>query len=299
MNFNHYLIHLRPASFLPSFIFTLSGYAISIKPADVGTVAIELIQLFFIFSILLFGGTCAINSFYDKDTGPINFLTNPPLAPKYLHIFGYFCHFMAFIVGCSMGGDFFKLIIISIILSFIYSVPIGSQQWRGKNVPIVDNLINAIGCGFISFNLGYTFNHHLVDLNSTVFGIIFTLTVFGSFPVTQIFQIHQTDVKSKFKNYTTYLGVKKSLYVGYLLIFFGTLAATLQIYFNEVFYQNINTKIIFFILYVVITVISVLIMKNWSINYSYKDEKKNLNYKNQTLKLLLVGRLMWIVFLWR
>jgi 4-hydroxybenzoate polyprenyltransferase len=94
--------------------------------------------------VLLNGGTLAFNSAYDRDTGPVAYLPEPPEPPAWLG--GAAAAVMAggAVLGWLVVGHAFGLVTaVCVILSLLYSHP--SVRLKGK--PGLDLLTNMIGYG--------------------------------------------------------------------------------------------------------------------------------------------------------
>ena len=60
MNAYAYVAYLRPLTFLPTFLLTLTGYAQSAqRPSGAGALLTDLVTLFLVHSVLLWGGANA------------------------------------------------------------------------------------------------------------------------------------------------------------------------------------------------------------------------------------------------
>ena len=219
-----YLIHLRPKTFLPSFVFVLTGYALN---PDKSRWMWDLPVLFLIYSVLLFGGTCALNTHVDKDEGPLNFLENPPPKPRWLGHFGVLC----MLIGCAWAYRYglypFWCAVSALVLSYAYSGRIPGLKWRGKEVGGVDLFIDAAGCGIVGIILGATLCGHQPSLRTWIISALFTLTVGGSYAATQIFQLKPHDTYASARNFSSLLGAARALRAGALMLsagLFGVLA---------------------------------------------------------------------------
>lgn len=289
----NYLLHLRPKSFLPSFTFALTGYAINPNKGATGSVGLELLGLFFIYSVLLFGGTCALNSHFDNDKGPLNFLENPPEKPKYLGHFGVILMFLAVVLSSFFSQWVMAMSSLSLVLSVLYSVKLPGFTWRGKEVGIVDNLINALGCGFVGVMMGATFSDSLPDLSIIILAISFTVTVAGSYPATQIFQLKATDSYALGRNFTTLLGPTRALRVGAALLIAGLVIADLtQILFFPK--QAGFASMILFFGFNLFFLLGVVQMYKWS-RTPFDNTKARYG---ALIKTLLGARLLWIAAEW-
>jgi 4-hydroxybenzoate polyprenyltransferase len=213
-----YLIHMRPKTFLPSFVFVLTGYALNPNKASWPT---DLLALFLIYSVLLFGGTCALNTHVDRDAGPLNFLDNPPPRPKWLGHFGMVCMLLGCVLAAFYGAYPLGSAIVALIFSYAYSGRVPGLKWRGKEVGGVDLFLDAAGCGVIGVILGATISGVEPRARTWMLGWLFTLTVGGSYAATQIFQLKPNDTYASARNFSSLLGASLALRIGALMLLAG------------------------------------------------------------------------------
>lgn len=289
----NYILHLRPKSFVPSFTFVLTGYALNPHKGSTSSVPIELISLFFIYSVLMFGGTCALNTHFDKDEGPLNFLENPPPKPKYLGYFGIGVMILACGLSFYFGFWPFLMACFSVILSILYSVKLPGMQWRGKEVGIVDNFINALGCGFVGVVMGATFGHGSPDSAILALAVSFTITVGGSYPATQIFQLKAGDTYAVGRNFTTLLGPARALKIGASLLVVGLIIANVAqiLLFPK---PSGSGPLLLFFAFNLFFLLGVGQMVKWS-KTPFDNTKKRYG---TLIKTLLGARLLWIAAEW-
>lgn len=213
-----YLIHMRPKTFLPSFVFVATGYALNPNKEAWPT---DLLALFLIYSVLLFGGTCALNTHVDRDAGPLNFLDNPPPRPRWLGHFGMVC----MLLGCAMAAVYgaypLGCAVVALIFSYAYSGRLPGLKWRGKEVGGVDLFLDAAGCGVIGVVLGATISGVEPSARTWIIGWLFTLTVGGSYAATQIFQLKPHDTYATARNFSSLLGAALALRVGAFMLLVG------------------------------------------------------------------------------
>lgn len=193
-----------------TFLLAFTGYAISpSKPADPIQVALDLLLLLLVYSVLLWGGTNAFNSGQDRDSGRVNLLSNPPPLPQGLSMWGLLLKGVASIAGFFVGFWTGLLCVVATILSLFYSWKRMPGR-RGKEIPFVDMLINAMGCGLGSVLVGYSFAAQtILHWEPVVVGIGFSLALFGGMPTSQIFQLEEGE-----RNYTSVLGARFVLRLG-------------------------------------------------------------------------------------
>ncbi len=222
-----YILHIRPKAWSPAFVFVLTGYAASpYQPDSLGVLFRDLILLYIIYGPLLFGGTCALNSSQDSDSGPLNFLESPPAKPPYLGVFGVILMLLGVGVAALMNRQVFLASIAAFMLSLFYSWRLPFSRRRGKSIGGVDLVIDALGCGVVAVWLGWGATGAPFTLKFFLIATAFTITVAGSYPATQVFQLTPADDYASAKNFSTLLGPAKALRAGtyFLLIGFALIS---------------------------------------------------------------------------
>lgn len=213
----HYFAYLRPRTFVPTFLLALTGYAASpARPSSLVAVAADLVLLFLVYSVLLWGGANAFNSSQDRDEGPVNLLPNPPPIPPRLALFGVATNVVAVAFAALRGPRAAALVACAVVVSIFYSLR-GAPWRRGKEIGVVDNVINAAGSGFAAIALGYLFTPAPIDGRILFLAAAFTIAIFGGVPTSQIFQLDPRDTYASARNYASLLGPKTTLRVGALL----------------------------------------------------------------------------------
>ena len=205
---NAYVAYTRPRSIPVTLVMALTGWLAA--PVHAHVVA-DLAFLVAVHSILLWGGTNAFNSAEDRDTGPVNLLPDPPPLPPHLGAFGLALMAAAIVAATLRGVEL--LVGCAAILSIYYSWR-GAPWRRGKDVPGVDNLINAAGCGLGSFCLGWCTTGAPLDATPIYLGLAWTVCLFGGMPTAQIFQLAPGE---RATNWTSLLGAARTLRLGAIL----------------------------------------------------------------------------------
>jgi 4-hydroxybenzoate polyprenyltransferase len=222
LKLRNFLLHTRPKSFLPSFLFPLTGYFASPLHFEAAENVKRLGVLFLGYCVLIWGGTSALNSAWDGDEGPLNFLENPPPVPQGLGIFGFALLLLGVAVFYPYGTLCMEAAAICLALSCLYSVRFPGLPRRGKEVPVLDNLINALGCGALAVFLGYGVGGGGLSPRVLVLALAFTLTVFGSYPATQVFQLDSRGKDGgKKTNFSAFFGAKTALRIGVVFLVGG------------------------------------------------------------------------------
>lgn len=94
--------------------------------------------------VMLNGGTLAFNSYYDRDTGPVAYLPEPPEAPSWLGWGSTLFMGVGVIIAWAMIGMVYGLVLgICVVLSLLYSHPLV----RLKSQPGWDLAVNMVGYG--------------------------------------------------------------------------------------------------------------------------------------------------------
>ena len=94
--------------------------------------------------VFLNGATLAFNSAYDKDTGPVAYLPDPPEPPSWLATVSALVMLTGIGLAWLVVGKAFALLVGScVLLSILYSHPLT----RLKSKPGLDLLVNMLGYG--------------------------------------------------------------------------------------------------------------------------------------------------------
>src|SRR5438045_3666498 len=137
--------YTRPRSVPVTMVMALTGWLASPGHArNVSAIATDVLFLIVVHSVLLWGGTNAFNSAEDRDEGPVNLLPDPPPRPPHLGSFGLALMVAAVAAAGLRGARCAILAALAVVLSVFYSWR-GAPWRRGKEIPGIDNLINAGG----------------------------------------------------------------------------------------------------------------------------------------------------------
>ncbi|MCL1893515.1 MAG: prenyltransferase [Holophagaceae bacterium] len=204
-----YLLHLRPlewpimsAHFLLG-TFLAVGFEIPWR---------EVILGWFIFVILMNGGTLAINSAFDKDDGDIGYLKSPPRTPKYLLHVSTAMLVTAFLLGYLLPPVFALATAVCVLMSVLYSVPPARLKARAG----WDLLINMLGYGLLTPIAGWGLTGQPLTPWFWKICIGFGFLFGAIYPATQIYQIEEDAARGD-KTMVIKLGVVKSLGLAWLL----------------------------------------------------------------------------------
>ncbi len=138
--------------------------------------------------LLLFGGATAYNSYWDKDTGPVGGLRNPPSMCRWMWLASMVLQYAGLIIALLLSVSFAVIYTVSMGLFWLYSSP----HFRWKGTPLSSLLAIGISTGTNSLLLGY-----LAAGNAGIRGDVWTaalgvaLIILSLYPVSQLFQLDE------------------------------------------------------------------------------------------------------------
>lgn len=197
------LLHLRiPFSFylLPFYVFAL---AITPKADPLFTLI-----SFLIIHFLFYPSSNGYNSFYDKDEESIGGLEKPPPVSRELLIVSVILEALAILMSFFINWQFALMIFGISLVSRAYSHP----SVRLKKYPVIGLFTVAL------FQGAYTFYMSLIGISGGDFGslsdqkilnagFLCSIMLFGSYPMTQIYQ-HGEDGRRGDRTMSLMLGIK-------------------------------------------------------------------------------------------
>jgi 1,4-dihydroxy-2-naphthoate octaprenyltransferase len=214
-----YLTHLRlPFQFLLSPIF-LWGYLLA-----GGTLNAVLLVAYASFHIFLYAGGTALNSYYDRDEGPVGGLAHPPPPPKYLLEFSLVWQLLGFLLALGVNLSVAAIYFVMFWMSVAYSHP----RVRFKGHPFRALATIMLGQGILPFYAGWATARGGIagggapDVLVAAFAA--TLIIGGMYPLTQIYQLEE-DAKRGDMTSARFLGVANSFRLALISIAVGGVGA--------------------------------------------------------------------------
>ncbi len=199
-----FLIHLRlkfVAILVPIFLW---GAFISEEPLHA-----SFWSGFILFHLCLYGGVNALNSYYDRDEGPIGGLKQPPKVDGSLFYLAWGIQILGFVFAFALPIGFRLIYLTAMGMSLAYSHP----AIRLKGSPIGSVLIVAIGQGWLTYWAGWIANRgdalSIFAGRGTLGGLAITIITVGFYPLTQIYQTEGDCTKGDL-TLAVWLGVRKS-----------------------------------------------------------------------------------------
>lgn len=226
------ILHLRiPFSFflLPVFLFAaavVEGYN-----------GLSFSLVFFILHFLLYPASNAYNSYFDKDEGSIGGLKNPPKVSKELYVVSLVLDVVAIFLGWFISWQFALMLFVYGMVSKAYSHP----SVRLKKMPVAGWLIAGIFQGYFTFimiSLAFLGPDAplLWSLKIQGAAVLSTLLLFGSYPMTQVYQ-HEEDAQRGDRTISLKLGVKGTFL--FTAIFFMASVSLFVLYFYREYSWNV------------------------------------------------------------
>ena len=203
-----YLLHLRPREWPIMAAHTALGFmlAVGVLPALQAPWRGRLAAALALWVIFLNGGTLAINSAFDRDSGDIGYLDAPPPVPRRLLAFGLGLMVVGQLGALLLPRGFALAYAACFALSVVYSVP----PFRFKAVAGVDWIINMIGFGTLTPYAGWA-------ATGTPLGAVPALVLFAFcplfaalYPLTQLYQFDEDRARGD-RTLALMLGMRASL----------------------------------------------------------------------------------------
>ena len=200
-----YLLHLRPmewpvmtAHFLLG-TFIAAGFHTPWQTACLG---------WFIFVVLMNGGTLAINSAFDHDEGDIGYLRQPPKPPAYLLHLSILMLAAALLLGFLLPPIFAWSNALCVVMAVLYSAPpIRLKARAGWDVGI-----NCVGFGLLTPLAGWGLTGLPLSTAFAHVAIGFAFLFGALYPMTQIYQIEEDRARGD-RTLVIQLGESRSLWL--------------------------------------------------------------------------------------
>ncbi len=217
------ILHLRfPFSFFLLPIF-LAGLAAA-GTVDVGKAWL----VFAILHLLVYPASNGLNSWFDKDTGPIGALASPPAVTKDLPLVSLVLDGVALAASFAVSPLFALAVLGYGLGSKLYSWP----AVRLKKYPIAGWLATGIGQGTATLAavvIGVSPKGlHALGPKTFAAAALFALLLFGVFPLTQIYQ-HDEDRGRGDITISVLLGIRGTFVLS--AVFLGLAIGGLGLYF--------------------------------------------------------------------
>jgi len=190
---------------------------------------------------LLYPASNGYNSYFDRDESSIGGLKNPPPVNLELFYVSWVMDILAIGIGLVISWQFSLMLFFYGMVSKAYSHP----AVRLKKMPFIGWLAAGIFQGYFTFLMvwlalvGANFDE-LFNWKVQVGGILSTMLLFGSYPMTQVYQ-HDEDSKRGDRTISLVLGIKGTFH--FTAAFFTLSVAMFMWYFLT--YWSIQLSMLF------------------------------------------------------
>lgn len=158
--------------------------------------------------VCLNGGTLALNSAFDRDTGDVAYLRSPPPPPPGLAIGALLLMLAGLWLTWALPPAYRLLYGVSIILSIVYSVP----PVRLKAVAGADWIINMVGFGTLTPWAGWAITGRTLTLSEGLVLWAFCPLFAALYPLTQLYQMDEDRARGD-RTLVLRLGIDRALAV--------------------------------------------------------------------------------------
>jgi len=219
-----YILHMRPAEWPIMAAHTALGYflAVGFHASELAATWPDALFGLVIWVIFLNGGTLAINTAYDRDTGDIGYLVAPPDPPRRLAAFSIALMAAGQALAFLLPPGFTVAYAICFVLSLLYSVP----PIRLKAVAGADWIINMWGFGTLTPFAGWATTGQPLENWAALVFLAFCPLFAALYPLTQLYQL-EVDRERGDRTLALMLGMRRSLQVAIfsVILAFAGLAA--------------------------------------------------------------------------
>jgi len=162
-------------------------------------ITIDLILCFIVLHFFIYPASNGYNSYFDKDEKSIGGLKNPPSVAKELYWISLLFDFIGLAISWFISIEFMVMILIYGLVSKAYSHP----SIRLKKYPIAGWLAAGVFQGYFTYLMsimaimGSSFIDSFTQ-NLQLPGILSSVLLLGSYPMTQIYQHHEDAERGDF-----------------------------------------------------------------------------------------------------
>jgi 4-hydroxybenzoate polyprenyltransferase len=279
-----YILHTRPRSWMILFARTAVGYLLACGMTVTADNLLVYVVAAITCAVFGNGGGVALNSAFDRDSGDITYLKNPPPVPRHLARFGVLLMLAGLIPGFMIGLRFAGLYSFCILLGVLYSVP----PFRFKTRPGLDVMTNALVYGSLMPYGGWAAMDRPLGPPMASLMVALLLMGWGFIPLNQIFQMDEDAARGD-RTWALALGKKRTLCASMLAMLVGN-----GVLFAEVSRRHAMAGVVGFLAAVVLWS---AVLVPWYRNYGTVDAAYEQGRMYQAISVLAVTDLVIILTL--
>lgn len=189
-----------------------------------GTLNSTLLVAYLAFHLFGYAGGTALNSYYDRDEGPVGGLAHPPRNPPHLLAFSLVWQAVGLLFALSVNLAVAAIYFVMFWMSLAYSHP----RVRLKGKPLAALATVMLGQGILPFYAGWaTARGSLtggLDAAALLGAVSGTLITGGMYPLTQLYQL-DADARRGDRTAARALGVDNSFRLALACVAVGGLGA--------------------------------------------------------------------------
>lgn len=277
------LLHLRfPFSLLllPVFIFALSQSRV-VDP-------INALLVFLSWHFFIYPASNGYNSYFDKDTGSIALIKEPPPVDKGLYYTSLLFELAGLLLALLVNPEFCFSVFLYGLLSKMYSHP----RIRLKKHPVWSFLVVFFFQGAFVYWSSYAavsgasmYTHWSLNGDFRVAGLICSFLIGASYPLTQVYQ-HEEDAKRGDRTLSLTLGTMGSFRFSAIMFMLGTFSMYR-------YWQDLGQAVNFYIfLACMLPVAGYFIL--WYVRVM--RDRKEANFQNMSRMTFISAGMMLIYF---
>ena len=207
---------------IPFSVFLMPVYWFALIPVEVNVT--KAVMAFVAIHVFLYPASNGYNSWFDRDEESIGGLKRPPKVSRELWYLIIIFDVLSLLLASEVNVAFAALLFVYMMVSKAYSY----DRIRLKKYPVTGALTVVTFQGFwiyLAVQVAAA-DSDFLSMRNTLFGIVSSLFLLGSYPMTQIYQ-HGEDSKRGDRSLSLMLGLHGTFIFGAVIFF---VASALMIY---------------------------------------------------------------------
>lgn len=250
-----------------------------------GRIDLTLMIGFVSFHLFGYAGGTALNSYYDRDVGPVGGMEHPPPIPRGLLPFSILWQAVGFAVALAVNIPFAVIYATMFWMSLLYSHP--RSRFKGK--PGLALLTVALGQGLLAYLGGWTCVHgefiSAFEMPGLLGAAASTGLTVGLYPLTEIYQLDE-DRRRGDRTVALWLGPARSFNFAQTFLGLGGLAAIALVLTRYGAQEAV--------LLAVFLAGVILFVWRWSARFAFSDIAGNFRTLMRLYTVTCLGFAFWI-----